>query len=93
MADKTPQASRPGRLWKIVLVVSLALNLAVAGLVIGAAIKGRFGDGPPRSFDLGAGPISRALEPEERRQIMRDLRQDRALRDFNPRETAAALLR
>jgi len=81
---KTPVA-RPARLWRIVLVVSLALNLAVVGIVVGAAVSGRLGKGPPRSFDLGLGPMARALDPQERRAIGRGLRQDRALRDLDPR--------
>ncbi|KQI72114.1 hypothetical protein AN191_08175 [Loktanella sp. 5RATIMAR09] len=83
--DKTPQA-RPGRLWRVVLVLSLALNLAVIGVVVGSAASGRWGDGPPRSFDLGLGPIARALEPQERRAIGRQLREDRSLRDFDLRD-------
>jgi uncharacterized membrane protein len=82
--DKTPQA-RPNRLWRIVLVLSLALNLAVVGVVVGAAVSGRWGEGPPRSFDLGLGPVARALEPRERRAIGRRLREDRSLRDFDLR--------
>ncbi|MEJ8561166.1 periplasmic heavy metal sensor [Yoonia sp. GPGPB17] len=80
--DKLPTA-RPGRLWRIVLVLSLALNLAVVGIVAGAIASGRVGDGPPRSFDLGVGPIARALEPDERRAVGRSLRQDRSLRSLD----------
>jgi uncharacterized membrane protein len=83
--DKTPQP-RPSRLWRVVLVLSLALNLAVIGVVVGSAASGRWGDGPPRSFDLGLGPIARALEPQERRAIGRKLREDRSLRDFDLRD-------
>ncbi|KQB97167.1 hypothetical protein AL073_08910 [Loktanella sp. 1ANDIMAR09] len=83
--DKTPQA-RPSRLWRVVLVLSLALNLAVVGVIVGSAASGRWKDGPPRSFDLGLGPIARALEPQERRAIGRQLRNDRSLRDFDLRD-------
>ena len=82
--DKRPSA-RPSRLWRTVLVLSLALNLAVVGLVVGSLASGRMGNGPPRSFDLGLGPVSRALAPQERREIGRSLRQDRPLRDFDLR--------
>ncbi len=90
MAEVTNSSGGPSRLWRIVLVVSLALNLAVTGVVVGAVVSGRAGDGPPRSFDLGVGPIARALEPQERRAIRRSLRQDRALRgvDFRGRVDA-----
>lgn len=82
MAD---ESGKPRRLWQIVLVCSLALNLAVAGVVVGAMASGRVGEGPPRSFDLGVGPVARALTPQERRQIGRSLRQDRVLRNVDLR--------
>lgn len=85
MADPTLPGKKPSRLWRAVLVISLALNLAVAGIVIGAVVSGRTGEGGPRSFDLGVGPMARALAPNERRQITRSLRDSRALRDLNPR--------
>ncbi|EBA12488.1 periplasmic heavy metal sensor [Roseobacter sp. CCS2] len=89
--DKRP-TTRPSRLWRIVLVVSLALNLAVVGIIVGAIVSGRAGDGPPRSFDLGIGPIARALEPQERQAIGRSLRQDRALRSLDLRGRAADMV-
>lgn len=82
MADKQ---AKNGRAVRIVLVVSLALNLAVAGLVVGSFASGRMGDGPPRSFDLGIGSMARALAPEDRRQIGAALRRARPMGDFNPR--------
>lgn len=85
MADQQVTAARPSRLWKVVLVCSLALNLAVAGVVVGSMASGRFGDGPPRSFNLGIGPMARALSPQERREVGRSLRQDRVLRDVDLR--------
>jgi uncharacterized membrane protein len=88
MADNP---AKPSRLWRIVLVCSLALNLAVAGIVIGTVSSGRAGDGPPRNFDLGVGPMARALSPQERRQIGRSLRQDRALRGVDLRDRLARM--
>jgi uncharacterized membrane protein len=73
------------RVMRIVLVVSLALNLAVAGLVVGSFVSGRMGNGPPRSFDLGIGSMARALNPEDRREIGAALRRARPIGDFNPR--------
>lgn len=85
MADEKLSPARPSRLWRIVLMVSLALNLAVVGVVAGSLFSGKLREGPPRSFDLGLGPVSRALEPQERRNIGRSLRQDRSLRDMDLR--------
>lgn len=86
MAEDKMPTPRPNRLWRIVLVVSLALNLAVVGVVVGSAMSGRLGKDPPRSFDLGLGPVSRALDKDERREIGRSLRQNAALRDVNLRD-------
>ncbi|WP_333712463.1 periplasmic heavy metal sensor [Yoonia sp.] len=93
MADPDP-ARRPGpaRLWQIVLVLSLALNLAVAGVVAGTVLSGRTGDGSPRSFDLGIGPVAQALDRQERREVGRMLRQARVLRDVNPRGRVAEMI-
>ncbi len=77
MAD--PAAPRPRRIWRIVLVLSLALNLAVVGLVAGFALRGGK-QGPPRAFDLSMGPIGQALRPEDRRAIASAIRQNRDLR-------------
>ena len=85
MAVTDNATAKPKRLWRVVLVVSLALNLAVVGIIAGSIVSGRFGDGPPRSFDLGLGPMSRALEPKERRDIGRNLRENRVLRDYDLR--------
>ncbi|MDP5085133.1 MAG: periplasmic heavy metal sensor [Yoonia sp.] len=92
MADQEKQAAKPSRLWRSVLVLSLALNLAVVGVVAGAVISGRFGDGPPRSFDLGLGPVTRALTQDERREIGRALRRDRGLRSFDLRGRVSAMV-
>ena len=79
MTDTTPPADRRTPTWvKVLLAVSLALNLLVAGIVVGA----RFGDGPhghdgrpgPRGgFDPALGPFSRAL-PEPYRDRALDTR-------------------
>jgi hypothetical protein len=48
---------------KIALALSVALNLAVAGLAVGAWLSD---DGPRRGMprDLGFGPFSEALDPK-----------------------------
>jgi uncharacterized membrane protein len=53
---------------KIALVVSLALNLLILGLVGGAllSIGPRGGDDDPRLRTLGLGPFALALEREDR---------------------------
>ncbi|SFS02452.1 periplasmic heavy metal sensor [Yoonia litorea] len=91
MDDQKAEGRQPRRLWRVLLVVSLALNLVVVGIIAGALFSGRFHDRPPRSFDLGLGPIARALTVQERRDIGRSLREMRPLRDLNRQDLAEDL--
>jgi uncharacterized membrane protein len=56
---------------KIALALSVALNLAVAGLAVGAWL----GDGPRKGMprDMSFGPFSEALDDSDRRAIRRVL--------------------
>lgn len=71
------------------LLASLALNLLVAGLVVGDALV----DGPrgPRPTDLALGAVAEALEPSDRRAILHALRGRHDLRPFGREEPGAAL--
>ncbi len=73
MTGMQESAPRRTRWLKITLVVSLALNLAVAGLVAGAALKGR----PDTDARDGLWPYSRALPEPYRDDLMRALRESR----------------
>lgn len=95
--DPLPVSEPPksGRGLRIALAVSVALNLAVLGVVAGAMLR----DGPGMRVamvrDLGFGPYSEALAPEDRKALRRALF-DRApdLRDTRRlmREDTEALL-
>jgi len=68
-----PTPPKPPFRWgRVVLFTSLALNLAVAG-VVGGAVLGRFG--PDRhdiaARDIGLGLFSEALRPEDRKALRR----------------------
>lgn len=110
-SDQNTQPSQPDRasrrpLTRIILVISLTLNLLVLGLIIGAKLSGHdranFDPrGPERGVirDLGFAPIAKALDPKDRREIGRKFRREggsfkenRAMleRDF---ETLLGLLR
>ena len=69
MTDTDPSTRTPprsGRGLRIAFAVSLALNLAVAGLVAGAFLR----DGPPHGGrDFGMGPLSEALSRDDRRAM------------------------
>ncbi len=85
MAEQSSPKTGASRLMRIVLVVSLALNLAIAGLFVGSTASGRWSAGPPTNFDVGLGPMGRALDEEERREIRRNLMRDGAIRQLNLR--------
>ncbi len=72
MANPFPP-SRRTRVMRIVLVISLAINLAVAGLAVGVMLRGHDGR-PPRDFDMSLGPVARALAPEDRAAIREALK-------------------
>jgi uncharacterized membrane protein len=82
-----PRGTGTGRAVRVVLVISLALNLLVAGVVIGGAVNGRmphhFG-----GFDMSLGPFERALPPEGRRAVREDMRSRLADRPRLTRGTA-----
>ena len=65
---------KPVRGLKIAFAISLALNLAVAGLAVGAWLRGGPGHGMPR--DLGFGPFTEALSPEDHHALKEAIRAD-----------------
>lgn len=79
-----PQAPKGTPLWiRIALVVSLAVNLLIAGIVIGASVTRDRGANPVRAEiaaarDLGPLPFVVALEREDRRALARALRGEAA---------------
>lgn len=92
----TPDDKAPGmrRSVRILLVSSLALNLLVAGLVVGAMVSHRFDDRgkPPRVSQVG-GPLTAALTREDRREmgryVRKTLRAERPSRDSVDAEFAS----
>lgn len=81
-----------GPAWlRVVLVLSLAANLAVAGGVIGALLGGRPGeDTAPREIarELGLGPYLRALPEGERRALGRTVLREMRAGDAPPPRAA-----
>ncbi len=85
MTDENTQNIQPttpavGRGLKVILAVSLALNLAVVGIVSGVALKSHGHDGArvPDVRELNFGPFSEALSRPERRDLLRGFIGDRA---------------
>lgn len=78
---------QPSRWLKPALIVSVAINLAVAGVVLGAWL----GDGPRKGMprDLSFGPFSEALSDQDRRALRKGL-MDRAGEFRTSREAARA---
>ncbi len=82
MTETTQAKPRTRRGIKIALGLSLAVNLLIFGAIGGAMLNGR-PDGPVRDRvdlvrTLGLGPLGRALEREDRTQIVARVGQDRA---------------
>jgi len=83
---------KPTRLWRIVLVTSLAMNLAVVGVVGGLLLRNAGDKGGPRGFDVGLGPIARVLDREDRRAIGEALRKVPGVRAPSRGDNRAALV-
>ena len=79
-APSTPPASGSGRWIRIALVISLAVNLLVLGVIGGAVFSGKRNDGRPAAQlnELGIGPYGRALTQEQRRDLRTTIRGNRA---------------
>jgi uncharacterized membrane protein len=79
-----PPVTPPGapRWMKILLALSLAANLAIAGIVGGALLHGARDRAAPEVRDIGFGPFTEALSPEDRRELRRAFMAD----GDNPRE-------
>ncbi len=83
MAEPVTKSGKPRPWGRVVLVISLGLNLLVAGLVAGAMLNGhRDRDGRPELRDLGFGPFVSALPREARPALAEALRrQEGSLRE------------
>ena len=73
--DTNPDVVSPGRAprWmKVALVVSVALNLTVAGAVAGAALFGPDRDHGLKVREVGFGPFDRALSLKDREALRQE---------------------
>ena len=62
----SPPTPRAGRKLRIALALSLAVNLAIGGVLVGSFLR----DGPHRGGrDFGLGPISEALSRDDRKAL------------------------
>ncbi len=77
MSAPDQQSGRRRWVWPV-LIVSLTLNLLVAGMMLGAAMRADVRDRPPGSArSLIGEPFIRALAPEDRRAFVRSMVRDR----------------
>ncbi|WP_297771082.1 periplasmic heavy metal sensor [uncultured Roseovarius sp.] len=98
MAEMNERQDKPGtgRWMRVLLVVSLAVNLAVVGVVAGWALRhgGHHGHHPSR-LDRSGGPLTRALSEEDRRDVgqrMREVWRETGGRRAGMRESFDALV-
>lgn len=93
--EKNIAQVKTARWVKVLLVISLGLNMLVVG-AIGGMMFSHKADGPPPSLrDITYGPYSRALSREDRRKIAAAMRRDAGSFQQNLpkiRETYRALL-
>ena len=88
MTQDTPKKKRTA--WRIVLIVSLALNVMVAGVIIGGITSGK----APRNFgaqNFAFGPAAEALSLSDRRAVRDKLRDHPELRPLRPAERSQAV--
>ena len=78
------------KLWRIVLVISLALNFAILGLLVGFGLRSEVGGRPPQAFEVGLGPFGQALTREQRHEIGDELRRNPDVSRMGRREVAQA---
>jgi uncharacterized membrane protein len=64
-----PAVAASPRWMRVLLVVSLALNLLIAGAVAGLALRG--GPTPAATREVSFGPFAAALSPEDRADLRR----------------------
>lgn len=83
------QTPTPSRLRRIILPISLALNVLVIGLILGAILNGPDGRNP-RAVDLSLGPLTRALSEDDRRAIGQTIRAEIARGDRPSPQTRSA---
>ncbi|MCF6317390.1 MAG: periplasmic heavy metal sensor [Marinosulfonomonas sp.] len=82
MSDESKQrVGGMGRGMKILLAVSLGLNMLVIGAVGGMMYRGGPMAGPPGARDTAYGPYTRALSHEDRKAIGQSMRHE--LGDFH----------
>lgn len=88
---ETPKPRRMSPALRILLFLSLAMNLAIVGLVAGVLVTGGPGKPPPRNPRDAVAPYTQALTREERREIGRQL--FREMRKDGPRDEQRARAR
>lgn len=96
---RAPSTAKPKAWVKVLLVVSLGINLLIVGLIFGAFLHGRDilherGTIPPEARimrEMGLGPFLGAFPPEQRRQLGRSLREHIGSNQVNRADLAAEL--
>lgn len=83
--------TKTGRTVKIILVLSLMLNLLVVGAFVGAW-AGSKGDRPPKAQNINFGPYTQALTQADRRALRGALLQEQRNQKFGRRAMQASFV-
>ena len=77
MNRHAPSSNKKLRVWKIVVIISISLNITILGVIGGAALHfGKDGQRGKAKFNAVAGTIYlRALSLEDKRKLGRDMRE------------------
>lgn len=86
MADQTPKKTPSiNRKLRVLLIASLAVNLVVVGLVVGAVFGDKkYGGKPPRDGDL-VGAFTQQLSDKHRRDLGKAIRSEHQSRGYDGR--------
>ena len=89
-APGSPPAVGAPRWMRVLLVLSLALNLLVAGFIVGDVLTDGGRGRAPRPIEMTLGPFARAMDAEDRRAILGSLRGNPDLRPLSRDQRSAA---
>ncbi len=91
MTEQPPTpVSKSGKMTRILLIISLMLNVLIIGAVAGNMIGKKRGADVPKANNIAFGPYTRALEHADRKALRNALLREQRTREYGPRAVAAS---